>query len=222
MKSETIKDTPKGTRAAFNKIGVNSNPKCDKTTPSKFCIPEGQYSGIPTSRPLHTNKKLDFAVEQHPITQEKVKVIAEVNKEESAPQRKGTQKPPTVKKNNKESHNKTTLLRGDYENNLSVIKEASIEDIHEIIGASSDSLMSTLTLLHNEETKIMQWDPKSQQRAEALESLLEICANLLRQERYEDLAGVLRPFGEEVVSSRETAIWLTKSLMNIHRKSQTD
>ncbi|KAK1588146.1 hypothetical protein Q3G72_020226 [Acer saccharum] len=126
---------------------------------------------------------------------------------------------------NKASASKMTLPCGNddraKENNLSLIKEARIEDIHELIGASSDSLMSTLTLLHNDETKI-RWDPKSQQRAEALESLLEICANLLRQERFEDLAGVLRPFGEEVASSRETAIWLTKSLMNIQKNGLRD
>ncbi|XP_031400982.1 serine/threonine-protein kinase Nek6 isoform X1 [Punica granatum] len=79
------------------------------------------------------------------------------------------------------------------------------------------SLLSTMTLLNGEETKI-NLPPTNQHRADALESLLELCADLLRQERFEELAGVLRPFEDDTVSSRETAIWLTKSLMNIHRK----
>ncbi|XP_047261732.1 serine/threonine-protein kinase Nek6-like [Capsicum annuum] len=47
-----------------------------------------------------------------------------------------------------------------------------------------------------------------------------VCARLLKQEKIDELAGVLKPFRDDGMTSRETAIWLTKSLRTAQKLSK--
>ncbi|XP_047259952.1 serine/threonine-protein kinase Nek6-like, partial [Capsicum annuum] len=75
--------------------------------------------------------------------------------------------------------------------------------------ASAVSQLKSLAAIASKEDKD-DWGNPIEQRAEALESLLEVCARILKQEKIDKLAGVLKPLGDDGLSSRETAILSTK------------
>lgn len=93
------------------------------------------------------------------------------------------------------------------------------EDDNAIVVDQTPNGVSLSTSTGGDETtkSVLDSPCQQQQRAEALESLLELCAQLLKQDKLEELAAVLRPFGKEAVSSRETAIWLTKTLISAQK-----
>ncbi|KAK6144025.1 hypothetical protein DH2020_020845 [Rehmannia glutinosa] len=125
---------------------------------------------------------------------------------------------------NTETHQRMkNRLHGD---EMSAVKVNPTTDGHKFYEHAEEKNSRILNLERN--ATFLPWNSEKigtynkvlgEEKAQAMESLLELCAQLLKRERIEELAGVLKPFGEEAVSSRETAIWLAKGLMNVQRQN---
>jgi len=201
-------DPPKTSYTRTNHSELSSRTPLNKSacTARRASLPLPTY-GMPSSRTISILDRLDSPdvsvnapridrIAEFPLASSE-DPLAPINKLSPAPGHGLCSTPPSINRSiTKDKYTVQVLHTGDGDN-----------------GSDSSGRNATAASSRgSNDSRLQRFDTSSyQQRAEALEGLLEFSAQLLQQERYEELGILLKPFGPEKASPRETAIWLTKS-----------
>jgi len=201
-------DPPKTSYTRTNHNELSSRTPLNKSarTARRASLPLPTY-GTPSSRTISILDRLDSPdvsvnapridrIAEFPLASSE-DPLAPINKLSPAPGHGLCSTPPSINRSiTKDKYTVQVLHTGDGDN-----------------GSDSSGRNATAASSRgSNDSRLQRFDTSSfQQRAEALEGLLEFSAQLLQQERYEELGILLKPFGPEKASPRETAIWLTKS-----------
>ncbi|PUZ67822.1 hypothetical protein GQ55_3G464800 [Panicum hallii var. hallii] len=201
-------DPPKTSYTRTNHSELSSRTPRSKSarTARRASLPLPTY-GTPSNRTIRILDRLDSPdvsvnapridrIAEFPLASSE-DPLAPINKLSPAPGHGLCSTPPSINRSiTKDKYTVQVLHTGDGDN-----------------GSDSSGRNATAASSRgSNDSRLQRFDTSSyQQRAEALEGLLEFSAQLLQQERYEELNILLKPFGPEKASPRETAIWLTKS-----------
>ncbi|RLN28564.1 serine/threonine-protein kinase Nek2 [Panicum miliaceum] len=201
-------DPPKTSYTRTNHSELSSRTPLSKSarTARRASLPLPTY-GTPSNRTISILDRLDSPdvsvnapridrIAEFPLASSE-DPLASINKLSPAPGHGLCSTPPSINRSiTKDKYTVQVLHTGDGDN-----------------GSDSSGRNATAASSRgSNDSRLQRFDTSSyQQRAEALEGLLEFSAQLLQQERYEELNILLKPFGPEKASPRETAIWLTKS-----------
>ncbi|KAK8458554.1 hypothetical protein SEVIR_3G398200v4 [Setaria viridis] len=202
-------DPPKTSYTRTNHSELSSRTPLNKSarTARRASLPLPTY-GTPSNRTISILDRLDSPdvsvnapridrIAEFPLASSEDPLAPINNKLSPAPGHGSCSTPPSINRSiTKDKYTVQVLHTGDGDN-----------------GSDSSGRNATAASSRgSNDSRLQRFDTSSyQQRAEALEGLLEFSAQLLQQERYEELGILLKPFGPEKASPRETAIWLTKS-----------
>ncbi|CAN6334900.1 unnamed protein product [Urochloa humidicola] len=202
-------DPPKTSYTRTNHSELSSRTPLNKSahTARRASLPLPTY-GTPSNRAISILDQLDSPdvsvnapridrIAEFPLASSEDPLAPINNKISSAPGHGSCSTPPSINR---------SITKDKY--TIQVLHTADGDNGSDSSGRNATAASSR----GSNDSRLQRFDTSSfQQRAEALEGLLEFSAQLLQQERYEELGILLKPFGPEKASPRETAIWLTKS-----------